>query len=94
MTYSRQTKTYPSIMHARRDPRTEIVSVNLFFDIYRDGRFVERFYEYGKARISSKEEIENMLEDVGFKVVKIYGDFDKAPYDLGSQRAIFVTTKL
>lgn len=81
------------MIFSRRNPRTEIVSINLFFDAYRDGRFVERFYEYGKARISSKEEIENMLEDIGFKIVKIYGDFDKTPYDLGSQRAIFVTTK-
>lgn len=81
------------MIFSRLVPETEMAEVNLFFDVYRDGRSVERFYEYGQARISSKEEVKNMLEDVGFKMVEVYGDFDKTPYDLGSQRAIFVTTK-
>ncbi|MDH5793131.1 MAG: class I SAM-dependent methyltransferase [Candidatus Bathyarchaeota archaeon] len=78
---------------SRRNPQTNVVSVNLFFDVYRNGKLKERYYEYGEARISSKNEVETVLENVGFKIVSIYGNFDKSAYDKRSQRMIFVVTK-
>ncbi|NIQ06049.1 MAG: class I SAM-dependent methyltransferase [Candidatus Korarchaeota archaeon] len=78
---------------SRRKPQTNVISVNLFFDVYEEGKFMERYYEYGKARISSKEEIEKILETVRFKVNHTYGDFDKSAYDEKSQKAIFVVKK-
>jgi hypothetical protein len=68
--------------------------VNLFFDVYRKGLLKERFHEYGEAKISSREEVEELLRGVGFKVQKVYGDFDKASYSERSQQIIFVCGKL
>jgi hypothetical protein len=52
---------------SRPDPKTNIVSVNLFFDVYRKGILQKRFYEYGEAKLSSKEDVEKLLESVDFK---------------------------
>jgi len=78
---------------SRRDPRTNVVSVNLFFEHYRKGKLEEKYCEYGEARISSKREREELLEDLGFRVDKVYGDFEKAPYSPESRKAVFISSK-
>ena len=77
---------------SRRNSQTNIVSVNLFFEVYQEGRLKERYYEYGEARISSRREIEKMLKGAGFRVDKVYGDFDKSLYSPESRRLIFVSS--
>lgn len=78
---------------SRRNPETNVVSVNLFFDVYKNGRLKERYYEYGEARISPKEDIEKILKNIGLRVNEIYGNFDKSPYSKTSKRVIFIATK-
>ena len=78
---------------SRLDPQTNIVSVNLFFEVYQNGKLEQRYYEYGEARISTKKELEILLEETGFEVDRVYGDFDRSAYSRESKRTIFVTTK-
>lgn len=75
---------------SRLDPQTTFVSVNLFFDVYQDGKLKERYYEYGKARLSAKKDLEQLLEETGFVISKIYGDFNRSVYSKESKRSIFV----
>lgn len=78
---------------SRRNPETNVVSVNLFFDVYSRGKLKERYYEYGEARLSTGEEIEKILQDAGLEQISTFGSFNKSPYDKNSQRMIFVATK-
>lgn len=78
---------------SRVNPQTGVFSVDLFFDIYRKGLLKERFHEYGKAKISSREDVERLLKSVGFTVQKIYGNFNKTPYSKQSRQIIFVCSK-
>lgn len=78
---------------SRRNPQNNVVSVNLFFDVYREGKLKERYYEYGEARIISKDVVEKLLKNVGFKIDDVYGNFDKSVYNQQSQRVIFVARK-
>jgi len=78
---------------SRRNPQTNIVSVNLFFDVYREGKLRERYHELGEAKISSRKEIECMLQKIGFRIHKIYGDFSKANHSKSSPSTIFVVTR-
>jgi cyclopropane fatty-acyl-phospholipid synthase-like methyltransferase len=78
---------------SRRNLQTNVVSLNLFFDVYRNGKLKERYYEYGEARISSKNDVGKLLKSVGFRIGGVYGNFDKSAYDEKSQRIIFVVTK-
>jgi len=78
---------------SRRKPETNIVSVNLFFESYRKGELKEKYYEYGEARISTKKDIQELLEDLGYKVDNVYGSFGKAPYSPKSRKVIFISSK-
>jgi ubiquinone/menaquinone biosynthesis C-methylase UbiE len=77
---------------SRRNLQTNIVSVNLFFEVYQEGKLKERYYEYGEARIFSKGEIEKTLKNIGFRVDKVYGNFDRSPHSPESQKLIFVAS--
>ena len=78
---------------SRRNPQTNLVSLNLFFDVYNRGELKRRYYEYGEALLSFKHDIEAMLKNVGFKLKEVYGNFDKSAYNETSERAIFFVAK-
>ncbi len=78
---------------SKTDLETNIVSVELFFDVYERGKLKERYYEHGEARLSTKEEIEAMLIDIGFMIEEIFGDFSKSAYSPQSRHAVFVCRK-
>ena len=77
----------------RRDMTRRICNMDLFFDVYRNGKLVDRYHEYGEVAILFKEEVETLLKQAGFRVEAIYGDFDKAEFRRDSPRAVFVTSK-
>ena len=77
----------------RRDLAKRICNLDLFFDVYRNGKLVERYHEYGEVAILFKDEVENLLEQAGFKVEAVYGDFDKSEFRRDSPRVVFVTSK-
>lgn len=77
----------------RRDPTGHICSLDLFFDVYEDGKMLERHHEFGEVAMISKDEITGLLEKVGFSVQGVYGDFDKSEYQGDSHRIILVARK-
>jgi ubiquinone/menaquinone biosynthesis C-methylase UbiE len=81
------------MIFSRLNPQTSVVSVNLFFDVYRKGVLEERYYECGEAKLSSKKEVVETLKTTGFIVKRIYGDFDKSAYSKQSQRIVFVSSR-
>jgi len=64
----------------RRDFERHICNLDLFFDVHKNGKLTERYYEFGEVAILSKKELTDLLEKLGFEVEFVYGDFDKAPY--------------
>jgi len=78
---------------SRRNLQTNVVSVNLFFDVYQHGELKKRYYEYGEALLSSRRSVEAMLKKVGFKLKEVYGNFDKSAYSKTSEKAVFVVAK-
>ncbi|MFB0567651.1 MAG: hypothetical protein ACETVM_03600, partial [Candidatus Bathyarchaeia archaeon] len=77
----------------RRDVTKHKCSLDLFFDVYKNGKLLERYHEYGEVAIISKDEISGMLEETGFKVVSVYGDFDKSKYRKTSPKIVLVTKR-
>lgn len=77
---------------SKLNPQTNVVSVNLFFGVYQEGKVKERYYEYGEAKLSSRREVEEMLKDVGFKVDDVYGSFARSAHSPESQKMIFVAS--
>lgn len=77
----------------RRDISKRACSLDLFFDVYKNDRLLERYHEYGEVAIISKDEITKLLEENGFGVRGIYGDFNKSKYREDSPRIVLMTKK-
>jgi cyclopropane fatty-acyl-phospholipid synthase-like methyltransferase len=77
----------------RRDQKTCRCSLDIFYDVYKDGRMLERYHEYGEVAIISKEKVTALLEHAGFKIDAVYGDFDKSKCKGNSPRIAIVTRK-
>ena len=77
----------------RRNITERTSSLDLFFDVYRNGKLIERYHEYGKVAIISKEEITELLRKSDLEIEAIYGDFDKSRYQIGSPRIVLVIRK-
>jgi len=77
----------------RRDMTKHKCSLDLFFDVYKKGKLLERYHEYGEVAIISKDQITGMLEETGFKVVSVYGNFDKSKYRRNSSKIVLVTKR-
>jgi SAM-dependent methyltransferase len=77
----------------RRNMKRRTCALDLFFDVYRDGKLLERYHEYGEVAIISKDEIIALLQENGFAVESVYGDFDKTPYQDDSPKIVLVARK-
>jgi SAM-dependent methyltransferase len=77
----------------RRDQERGRCSLDIFYDVYKDGRMLERYHEYGEVAVISKEKITVLLEHADFKIDAVYGDFDKSNYKSDSPRIVLVTRK-
>lgn len=62
-------------------------------DVYKNGKLLERYHEYGEVAIIFKDQITRLLEENDFEVKNIYGDFDKSKYQNNSPRIVLVTIK-
>ena len=47
----------------------------------------------GEVAIISRDEIIRLLKETGFKVVSVYGDFDKSEYRKESPKLVLVTKR-
>jgi len=77
----------------RRDMTKNRLSLDLFFDVYKNGKLLERYHEYGQVAIIPKAAIIKLLEEKNFKVESIYGDFNKSEYRDNCQRIVLVAKK-
>lgn len=78
----------------RRDKKKRTCSLDLFFDVYRNGKLQERYHEYGEVAMLSKDEVTELLRENGFRVEGVYGDFNKSECKNDSPRIVLVTRKI
>ena len=77
----------------RKNTLRHTLSLDLFYDVYKNGKLLERYHEYGEVATISNDEIVGLLEETGFEVVSVYGDFDKSEYRKDSTRLVLVTRR-
>jgi len=77
----------------KRNTAKHTCSLDLFFDVYRDGKLLERHHEYGEVAIISKDEITKLLEENGFLVESVYGNFNRSKYRNDSPKIVLITRK-
>ena len=86
-------KTVVRSIFTRKNRLKRTLSLDLFYDVYKKGKMLERYHEYGEVAVICKDEMIRLLEETGFKVVSVYGDFDKSEYQKDSPKLVLVTKR-
>jgi len=77
----------------RTSPAARTSSIDLFYDVYVDGKMTERYHEYGEVFIHTPEGVRELLGKAGFKVIAFYGDHDKVPFTKESENMVIISEK-
>jgi len=69
------------------------VRINLVYEIYRDGRLVDRNEQLSRAGIIERGRIHQLLAEAGFRLLAEYRDYDLAPYREGDEMLLIEAEK-
>lgn len=70
-----------------------IFQINYFMEILKMNGSIKRWYYPVSAYQATFQEIKSLLDKVGLRPVKVYGDFNLKPYKSGSEQMIFICQK-
>lgn len=74
----------------RIDPAKRLLTVNMWYEVYEDGRMLERFYEGGEVYIHSVDGIKELLDEAGFGIEEWYGGHDRSEFTPESEMMVIV----
>ena len=75
-------------------PEERIMTMNLWYELYKDGRMIERYFDGSDVYVHSPESIMELLEETGFEIVAWYGDHDKRNFTPESKMMVIVAQPL
>jgi ubiquinone/menaquinone biosynthesis C-methylase UbiE len=67
-----------------------LMTVNLWYEHYYDGKMTERYFESGEVYIHTPENIRTLLEETNFHVEAWYGGHDRRPFVDNSPMMVIV----
>jgi len=74
----------------RTDPGKRVMTMDLWYDLYEDGRMLERYFEGGEVYVHTPDGIRRLLERAGFEVEAWYGDHKKRAFTEKSGMMVIV----
>ncbi|MGD2142810.1 MAG: methyltransferase domain-containing protein [Candidatus Bathyarchaeota archaeon] len=77
--------------HHRTNPVNRLMTVNLWYEVYKEGRMTERYFEAGEIYIHTPEGIRRLLDEAGYKIEAVYGDHEKREFTVESKLMVLVT---
>lgn len=74
----------------RTRPEKRQISVDIWYELYEEGRMVERYHECGEVYPHSPESIKQLLEENGFGIEAIFGGHDRCPFTGDSEMMVII----
>jgi SAM-dependent methyltransferase len=74
----------------RTRPEERLMSMDLWYELYENGRMLERYHEGSEVYIYSPDGIRKLLHENGFEVQSLYGGHDQSPFDDSSKMMVVV----
>ena len=74
-------------------PEKRLMSVDLWYEVYEDGRMLERYHEGGEVYIHTPDGIRRLLEENGFEIEAWYGGHDRQPFNNTSGMMVIVARR-
>ncbi|GAG40732.1 unnamed protein product [marine sediment metagenome] len=75
----------------RTDVERRIMSVSLWYEVVKEGRIVERFYDGSDVYVHSVEGVKSLLGEAGFEVLEWHGDLRKGEFTEESEMTVVLT---
>jgi SAM-dependent methyltransferase len=72
------------------DPDKRLLIVNMWYEIFEEGRMLERYYEGGEVYIHSVDGIKELLDETGFEIEAWYGGHDWSEFTSESEMMVIV----
>ncbi|MBI2514657.1 class I SAM-dependent methyltransferase [Candidatus Wolfebacteria bacterium] len=82
-----------SLSSAVQVPEEHIFQIHYFMEILKMDGSIKRWHYPVSAYQSTFLEIQSLLDEVGLRPVKVYGDFNLKPYKPSSEQMIFICRK-
>ncbi len=67
-----------------------LLELTHFYDEHRQGEGVHRTVTTTHLYLFEKNEVELLLEEAGFEIIDVFGDYEMSPFELDSPRMIFI----
>jgi hypothetical protein len=64
--------------------------LDLWFELYEDGKMIERYYESNTMYIHTPESIRKLLSENKFKVIGFYGGYEKQKFNQNSKIMVII----
>ena len=90
-TWQREDGTYVShFVSPASSTRQHLLEMTHFYDVHRQSAAVQRTTSRTRLYLFERSEVELLLEQAGFVVKDVYGDFNLGAFELDSPRMIFL----
>jgi len=70
------------------------MSLNMWYELYENGKMIERFHEGSKVYIHDDTGIRGLLKETGYKIINEYGNHYGKPYTKGDWMIVTVAQPL
>ncbi len=74
----------------RTDPEKRIMSMDLWYELYEEGRMTERYHEGGEVYIHTPDGIKHLLKETGYKIISWYGGHEEQEFTENSEMMVIV----
>jgi SAM-dependent methyltransferase len=74
----------------KTDAEKRLMSMNIWYELYEDGRMLERYFEGSDVYIHTSEGVRGLLSEAGFEVAELYGSHGGEPFTSESPMMVFV----
>jgi ubiquinone/menaquinone biosynthesis C-methylase UbiE len=76
--------------HHKTRPEERIMTVSLWYELYEDGRMLERYFDGSDVYVHSPEGIRGLLKKAGYEIEACYGGHDRRGFTPESKMMVIV----
>lgn len=76
----------------KTNPAKQLMSIDLWYELYENGRMLERYHECGDVYIHTSGNVKGLLKETGFEVVGWYGGHGREPFTDDSKMMVIIAS--
>lgn len=71
-------------------PDDRLMTLDIWYELYEEGRMLERYHEGSEVYLHDVDGIEGLLEEAGFEIKEMYGNHEFSPFTEDSEVVVIV----